>query len=271
MPQPTPHPTPATPPPDADQRDVTQLCLSTGLLLLQHGAESALVESVPCRLGQALGMDTTELMILPNSISVTTVYAGHAVTLIRRSVDRGINMHLVTEAQRAMLAVEERCLDREGYRQRLEAITSVPQWRYPRWAVALAIGVSCASFAKLAGADLISCLLTFVASTMAMGARQLFVAMHFNPLVTFFISAFVATSIAGQGLIYGWGGTPKLAMAASVLLLVPGFPMINAVSDMVKGHYQTGLARVVMTLLLGGATAGGILLAMTVWHVWGWL
>jgi uncharacterized membrane protein YjjP (DUF1212 family) len=70
----------------SDQHDITQLCLTTGLLLLQHGAESALVEPVPTRLGQSLGVETTELMILPNSLSVTTVHASHAVTLVRRSL-----------------------------------------------------------------------------------------------------------------------------------------------------------------------------------------
>ncbi|MEA7931734.1 threonine/serine exporter family protein, partial [Salmonella enterica subsp. enterica serovar Montevideo] len=49
--------------------------------------------------------------------------------------------------------------------------------------------------------------------------------------------------------------TPTIAMAASVLLLVPGFPLINSVADMFKGHINTGLARRVIvsvdwTLLL---------------------
>ena len=261
-------PTPIPSLAESDQRDITNLCLYTGLLLLQHGAESALVDSVTCRLGVALGAETVEVAILSNALSVTTVHHGHAVTLIRRSVDRGINMYMVTEAQRAMLDVEGKTLDREAFRQRIHSISP---WRYPRWQVALAIGVSCACFGRLAGADLTACLVTFVASTVAMATRQFFVSLHFNPLVTFFLSAFVATSIASQGLIYRWGTTPKLAMAACVLLLVPGFPMINSVSDMVKGHHHTGVARTVMASMLGGATAGGILLAMTVWRVWGWL
>jgi uncharacterized membrane protein YjjP (DUF1212 family) len=261
-----PTPTPALA--ESDQRDITDLCLTTGLLLLQHGAESALVDSVTSRLGVALGAERTEVAILSNALSVTTVHQGHAITVIRRSVDRGINMHLVTEAQRAMLDVEAQALDREGFRRRIHAI--VP-WRYPRWMVALAIGVSCACFARLGHADATACLLTLVASTAAMGTRQFFVSLHFNPLVSFFIAAFVATSIASQGLIYQWGTTPKVAMASCVLLLVPGFPMINSVSDMVKGHYHSGVARAVMATLLGGATAGGIVLAMIVWRVWGWL
>ena len=251
-----------------DQRDITNLCLTTGLLLLQHGAESALVDSVTSRLGAALGAETTEVAILSNALSVTTVHHGHAVTVIRRSVDRGINMHLVTEAQRAMLDVESKALDREAFRRRIQAIAP---WRYPRWLVALAIGVSCACFARLGKADATACGVTFVASTAAMGTRQIFASLHFSPLVSFFISAFVATSLASQGLIYQWGGTPKVAMASCVLLLVPGFPMINSVSDMVKGHYHSGVGRAVMATLLGGATAGGIILAMIVWRVWGWL
>ena len=60
-------------------------------------------------------------------------------------------------------------------------------------------------------------------------------------------------------------------MASCVLLLVPGFPMINSVSDMVKGYINTGLSRGMMAVLLGAATSAGIVLAMTVWNVWGWL
>ena len=105
-----------------------------------------------------------------------------------------------------------------------------------------------------------------VLALVAMVVRQWLAARHFNPLVTFFAAAFVATSVAGQGLIYKIGDDPKLAMASCVLLLVPGFPMINSIADMVKGYINTGLARGVMALLLGGATSAGIMLAMTVWH-----
>lgn len=42
------------------QRAVTRLCIQCGLLLLQHGAESALVDELSTRLGLALGMDSVE-------------------------------------------------------------------------------------------------------------------------------------------------------------------------------------------------------------------
>ncbi len=58
-------------------------------------------------------------------------------------------------------------------------------------------------------------------------------------------------------------------MAASVLLLVPGFPLINAVSDMVKGYFNMGLARWGTATLLTISAAIGIILAMSVTGIWG--
>ena len=57
------------------------------------------------------------------------------------------------------------------------------------------------------------------------------------------------------------------AMARCALMLVPGFPMINAVADLVKGYTNTGVARAMMACLLGAAVSGGILLAMRAWHI----
>jgi len=133
------------------------------------------------------------------------------------------------------------------------------------------IGLSCACFARLAGADGTGCVVAGGAAGVAMLARFALTALHFNPLVNFFVTAFVATSVAAQGLIYGLGAQPKVAMATCVLLLVPGYPLINAVSDMVKGYINTGVARGMFAVLLSAAACGGVLLAMMVWRVWGWL
>lgn len=253
---------------EPEQREITRLCIETGLLLMQHGAESALVENVTRRLGLAFGVRSVEVAILANALTITTLSENNCITTVRRNVDHGVNMHVVTQAQRAMLAVEAGEIDRPAFARRLAGIQP---FRYPKWMVALVIGVSCACFARLAGADLPGCALTFAASVAAMVTRQVVAARHFNPLVTFFAAAFVGTSVAGQGVIYQIGANPKIAMASCVLLLVPGFPLINSVSDMVKGYVNTGVSRGMMAFLLGSATAAGIILAMTVWNVWGWL
>jgi uncharacterized membrane protein YjjP (DUF1212 family) len=251
---------------EPEQRELTRLCIQTALVLMQHGAESALIEGLARRLGTALGVDGVEAGVFANCIVLTTLSENNCITTVRRSEDRGINMHVVTEVQRAVLAVEAGTLDAERYRERIESIVPL---RYPRWMVSLAIGLSCASFARLAGADWTSCAVVVVASAVAMYLRLLVARLHFSPLVNFFLTAFVATSVAGLSEVWTLGSTPTIALASCVLLLIPGFPLINGVSDLVKGYMSTGIARLAYATLLTVASCTGILLAMSLWNLWG--
>jgi uncharacterized membrane protein YjjP (DUF1212 family) len=248
--------------------DLAPLCAETALRLLQHGAESALVESLTRRVGLALGGERVEIALMANAVTVTVRIRGRSKTTVRRNEDRGINMAVVMEVQRLVLAAEAGELDRVVYRERLLAI--VP-FHHPRWLVSVLVGLSCACFARLNHADFAACGLVAVASGIAMAVRQQLAHRHFPPVVVFALTAFVATSLTVLGFVYNLSETPKVAMAASVLLLVPGYPLINSVSDMLKGYVNTGISRGVFALLLSAATCTGILTAMTLWHVWGWL
>lgn len=92
---------------------------------------------------------------------------------------------------------------------------------------------------------------------------------QFNPLINFAATAFVTSVISAQAVIYQLGNKPTIVMASSVLMLVPGFPLINAVADMLKGYINMGIARFVMASLLTLATALGIVAAMSITGIWG--
>jgi uncharacterized membrane protein YjjP (DUF1212 family) len=257
-----------------EHKGITRICAQTGLMLMQHGAESALAESVTRRLGLALGMEEVELALMANGLTITTFHQGRTDTMVRRTLDRGLNMHIVTEVQRTMLLAEGGQLDFFGVER---ALAAIEPFRYNRLLVSFMVGLSCAAFARLVmlahdiPMDWPTLALTFAASGVAMHVRQWFAHMHFNPMVNFGIAAFVATSIAAQGVIYNCVANPKLAMAACVLLFVPGYPLINSVSDMVKGYVNTGIARATLAVLLLLASCVGIVLAMTIWNTWVWL
>ncbi len=245
------------------QRAITRLCIQCGLFLLQHGAESALVEELSTRLGLALGMDSVESAISSNAIVLTTIKNGECLTSTRKNVDRGINMHVVTEVQHIVILAEHKLLDYRDVEKRFAQIVPL---RYPRWLLVLMVGLSCACFCKLNNGGWDGALVSFCASTVAMYIRQVLTHRSMHPQINFCITAFVATTISGLLLrLPAFASTPTIAMAASVLLLVPGFPLINAVADMFKGHINTGLARWAIASLLTLATCIGVVMAMTVW------
>ncbi|EHU9472786.1 threonine/serine exporter ThrE family protein [Vibrio vulnificus] len=249
------------------QRAISRLVAQAGQMLLAHGAESTLVGDIMRRIGIASGVSEVEVALSANALVVTTVMDGHCITTTRSCVDRGINMKVVTEIQRICIMMEKGMLDPMMAQRKLNNISPV---RYNRWLVVFMIGISCASFARLAGGDWAVFAMTFLASACGMIVRQEIGHRHFNPLLNFAATAFVTTLISAQAVILEIGNLPTVVMASSVLMLVPGFPLINSVADMLKGHINMGIARFVMASLLTLATSLGIVAAMSVTGIWGW-
>ncbi|WP_434779440.1 threonine/serine ThrE exporter family protein [Neisseria sp. Ec49-e6-T10] len=250
------------------QYEVTRLCIQCALLLLQHGAETALVEQLSTRLGLALEMEGVESAISANAIVLTTIYQGHCLTTTRKSLDRGINMHVVAEVQHIVIGAERHQLT---WQQVKEQLNKIQPNRYPNWLVILLVGASCACFCRLAGGGLAEASVTFIAAAVAMFVRQRLTAIHINPIISFGITAFVATLLCGLIIRIFPIPNHEVAMASCILLLVPGFPLINAISDMFKGHVNTGIARWTVASLLALTTCIGVVIALSILGIKGWV
>ena len=229
------------------QHEVTRLCVQSALLLLQYGAESNLVVGVSTRLGYALGATRVECTLTANSIVLTTVFDRYCITTARRNVDRGVNMTVVSSVQRIMLAAEEGRLDRVGVHEALEAVQQ-----------------------RLSGGDWPVCALTFAASVCGMRVRQWLGGLHFNAMLVFMATAFVTSLIAGLGLRFQVGNDAHIAMASAVLMLVPGFPLINSLSDVLKGFMNMGIGRWALATVLTLGSSLGIVMALAVLGIDNW-
>ncbi len=250
------------------QRAITRLVVHAGSLLLGHGAESRLVGDVSQRIGLAAGAKEVEVSLSASSLVVTTIIDQHCMTTARRSPDRGINMRIVTEVQRICILMEKQLID---YQQAQHKLNNINSQRYNRWLVVVMIGLSCASFSRLAGGDWAVFAFTFIASSIGMIVRQEIGHRHFNPMLNSAVTAFITSLISAQALVYQIGNLPFVVMASSVLMLVPGFPLINSVADMLKGYINMGIARFVMASMLTLATCLGIVGAMSLIGHWEWL
>ncbi len=241
------------------QNEITRQVVRVAQLLLAYGAESELVEELSQRLGSALGLASVEISISSNALVLTSLVHGRCITTTRRIREHGINMAIVCELQRICLLTEKGIYGLDEVRKR---VSRIQPRTYPRRYLVPMIGFSCASFCHLFGGDTAAMLLTFVASSVGMFVRIAIAKRHFNLLVNFATTAFVVTLIAQLGYQFELTSTPKLPMAASVLMLVPGFPMINSISDMVKGHLNVGISRWGHATLLTLSSVIGITMAM---------
>lgn len=252
----------------AEQREISRIVAKAGYLLLKNGAETRVVVDIVERLGTALGVERVDINLTASGFVVTTRKDRHCITTSRSCAGYGIDMQVVTQIQHICLLAERKLLDTQQVCARLKQIQT---YQYNRWLIVCMIGLSCASFCHLRGGDLYISLLTFSASSLGMFVRQELTRLRFNPVLVFGATAFITTLISSLGVVYEIGNQHFLAMACSVLMLVPGFPIINSVADMIKGYVSMGIARGVTATLLTFSISIGIVGAMSLMEVWGWL
>jgi uncharacterized membrane protein YjjP (DUF1212 family) len=242
--------------------DVVDLALWVGQLLMESGAESQRVEQTVRAVGVGLGCDWGNVLVSHNALIVTHVSGGEFRTKIRRVTVAGVNLSLIEALSHLAHRVEEGKYDRVRVRAELEGISQTPRL-YNRWLTVIAVGLACAAFSRLFGGDWPAFGATWIAAALAMFVRQELTHRGFNSLLIVILTAFVAGGLVGLlHLFFQLSRHPEAALAASVLLLVPGVPFINAVEDLIKGHTVVGLARATAATLVILALALGLLLAM---------
>ena len=114
--------------------------------------------------------------------------------------------------------------------------------------VLILVGFANASFCRLFGGDITSMGIVFSATITGFFLKQQMQIRKFNHYIIFVVSAFIASLCASTALIFDT--TSDIALATSVLFLIPGVPLINGVIDIVEGYILTGFARLVNALML---------------------
>ena len=118
------------------------------------------------------------------------------------------------------------------------------------------VGLANASFCRLFGGDWFAMSIVFTATLLGFFLKQGMQARGFNHYVIFIASSFVASMYASVALIFD--DTSDIAIATSVLYLIPGVPLINGVIDIVEGHVLNGIARLTSALMLIVCIAVGL-------------
>ena len=124
--------------------------------------------------------------------------------------------------------------------------------------------VSCAnaSFCRLFGGDWIAMAVVFVATFLGYYLKIFLSEKKVDYRLTVVACAFLSSVLAAGDGLFGLSTTPDIAVATSVLYLVPGIPFINSFSDMLDRHYICAFGRLMNALVLTFCLSFGLGLGM---------
>jgi uncharacterized membrane protein YjjP (DUF1212 family) len=231
--------------------------LDVGAALMSSGASTHRTRLTLERLANGLGFKI-ELLITQRALMVTLIDESqeHFISRLKRISPHGVNFKVVSGISRMSWRVLEENWTVEQIEVELRRLKKLPH--YPRWVVLTAVGIAGAAFCRIFGGGFLDMVVALTATIAGLFVRQTAVNKKFNPYISIYFASLTASLIAGSAEYFAIGSNYDAAFSTSVLFLVPGVPMINAVTDMMDGNIQNGIVRLFNGLIIAFAIAMGV-------------
>lgn len=253
-------PTTTSPIPVADSLTVrSEAAAEVGSVLLSSGMASYRVKVAMARTARALGLDSFDSIVTFSDITATATLDGRYRTRITQPGHVGVDVDRMTRTQR--LAEDLRPGVRAG--EILEGLDAI-RARGPLYGPlvnALAAALACAAFAFLNQGGWVEMAGAFVGAGIGQAVRRRLQQRSWNHFLITVIAALLASGlyllVVSVPTALGWlDGAHLAGYVAAVLFVVPGFPMITGILDLVRADYAAGIARLAYSaLMLAGAAA----------------
>lgn len=233
-----------------DIQELSDFLLEYATCMMGSGVHTARAVRSVSRIAEVMGYGV-DLTIFQRNITMTVKSPeDYSIrrTYVRRIPDLGINFRTISELSGLSWDAYDHKLPLGEVESRFRVI--MEEARMSRWKVLALVACANAAFCRLFGGDWVAMALVFAATLVGFFVRQEMSARKLNHLVIFVVSSFVASLVASAGVSCGWGGTPEIALATSVLFLIPGVPLMNSIIDILGGHVLIGVSRAMNAGLL---------------------
>ncbi|EPD29414.1 threonine/serine ThrE exporter family protein [Gleimia europaea] len=224
----------------------TSVVIKLGSMLMAAGAGSYRVKASMARLAQAIGIEKLETHASLMELNTTAFKKDTFRTEIIEQRVVGVNAARIDALLQFTRSLRPNMLAEDADRA-LDAIAAQPHL-YSRLQLAVASGIGCAGFAFLNKGGLIECLAVLVAAFIGQYVRSMMLGKRFNHVATWMVCSAIAASIyigmVSAIVSFGFADNTHQAGAVSaILFLVPGFPLVTAILDLVRLDLNAGITR----------------------------
>ena len=233
-----------TPTPLKEEAEFLQEYANT---LMGSGVHTSRVIRNTRRIGKSLGLDVKiSLNHTSLVISVTHPQTQEIHNAVSMIPSLPISFTMNSELSALSWEAYDYHLSLDELRTKYEEIKS--HQRLPHFLLLILVGLANGSFCSLFGGSWIEDILVFFATLAGFYAKERMLHYRVNNYITWVLSAFIASLTASVSLLLP--STSEVAIATSVLYLVPGVPLLNGLIDVLEGHELAGCSRLLRALLL---------------------
>lgn len=240
-----------------DENMLLNLALDAGEIMILCGAETHRVEDTMERILSVKENNMPEAFVTP-----TGIFAGVQGTLtgsrtkFKRITSRSINLEKITRVNSLSRKFVSGKLSMEAAFEELARIHALKD--YPVPLTTFCHGIVSAAFVQMFNGTLLDALAAFVIGIL-IGTIKSVMAKH--KISSFLISLFGGGIIAFCSVLFfaiGFGTHYEHIIIGTLMLLVPGVALTNAVRDIMSGDFLSGTSLILEAIITAVAIASGV-------------
>lgn len=239
-----------------DENTLLNLALEVGEIMLTSGAETNRVEDTIERILSIDFNHTPEAFVTTTGLFVSIngkIEGSH--TKLKRISNRSVNLEKLSLANSLSRNLVSRKISVEEAFEELERIKSLPE--RPAIITLFCYAIVSCMFTFMMGGTISDSIASFFIGFLT-GASVIILSKH--KVSTFLTSIFGGAIIAFMAVMiyhYSFGDSYSKIIIGSLMPLVPGVAITNAIRDIMAGDFLSGTARVVEAVLIAVAIASG--------------
>lgn len=238
-----------------DLNKLLNISTLVGKIMLESGAETYRVEETIVRIGLSFGVDDAESFVTPTGIITSLTKDSKTVTLVRRITSRGVDLNKIDLINNLSRQVQAQSMTVDELNTELINIS-----QSDRYSAALTLFSSCAAagcFALMFGGNIKDFFAAFIIGACIKIVSAVCQKLDIN---SFFINSLGGGLCAILAIIL-----MKLNICAnldktiigSIMLLVPGLTITNAIRDTIAGDLLSGITKAAEAFLVAISIAVG--------------
>ncbi len=233
-------------------------------MMLSAGASSFRVKDAMAKLATAVGIEEHHAQVTYTEITTTAYANGTFRTELAEQRVMGVNADRIDRINTFIANLPVRLLVEEA-----DAALDTIEHEGPLYTglvPAVIAGIACAAFCFLNKGGVIECTAVLFAAFFGQWLRKSLMKRHVNHFGVWFLCGALASgtyiaiiaALSHAGVV---DSTHEAGVVSAILFLVPGFPMVTSLLDLIRQDFSAGISRgVYVTMLLMSS-------AISVWAV----
>ncbi len=248
------------------QKKILILALFAGQIMLENGAETYRVEDTITRICKTYGVSHVEAFVTPTGIfaSISSDQKeDHVITMVKRIRTRSIDLNKVSKVNDFSRKVT---LDKMSFQEgmyKLKEINRLP--KYPQVLRTACAGMASAFFGVLLGADTKDFISSFLIAMLVYSGVTMISKKNSNLFLENAVGGILASLLAILAISINLGTNLDKIIISSIMILLPGVSITNAVRDSISGDLISGLSRAAEAVIIAISIAVGVGIIIHLW------